>query len=351
MTKRTRNKNIIIIGGGGFIGSYLAKDLSQIDDNNVIVLDRQFDIFNKFEIFNKIENNSKSIYQNIKIIEYDLTSEDPIPFTKLINYLDPDKEILIFNLAAIVGPKLVISKINYMDYELQLQLKIKKIIEFLIDKLYIINSFIYFSTSEVYGDQVYQNEHHELILPNIENKNFDRNRYSISKNYFENYWKEFFINLKLKNNFNNFKYLIIRPFNVIGPFQRNDFVIPIMINKVLNNEEIIVYGDGSQRRNFIYIDDFIYALKLIIDSDLDYEIFNIANLNNTITIKSLAYKIIQIMKRLKNIDYTKDIKFVQDNILIGQKDRLAGTDRLYNELKFRPEYDLDRSIENILKKY
>ena len=341
MIERTRNKNILLIGGGGFIGSYLAKDLSQ--DNNVIILDKEFNVFNK------VKNNFTLFHQNIKTIEYDLTSEEPLPYVKLVNYLDPDKEILVFNLAAVVGPKQVISKTDYMNYELQLQLKIKKIIDFLIDKLYIINSFIYFSTSEVYGNQSYQNEHHDLILPCVEDKNYNRNKYSISKTYFENYWKEFFENKEIKN----FKFLIIRPFNVIGPFQRKDFVIPIMINKVLNNEEIIIYGDGNQRRNFIYIEDFIYALKRVIDSEIyyknSYEIFNIANLNNTITIKNLAYKIIQIIKKIKNINYQNDIKFIQNEILVGQKDRLAGIDRLYNDLKFKPEYDLDQSIEKILE--
>jgi UDP-glucuronate decarboxylase len=54
-------------------------------------------------------------------------------------------------------------------------------------------------------------------------------------------------------------YTIFRFFNTYGPNQSDDFVIPRFLKQSLNNEDITIYGDGSQTRTFCYVDDNIDA--------------------------------------------------------------------------------------------
>jgi dTDP-glucose 4,6-dehydratase len=65
---------------------------------------------------------------------------------------------------------------------------------------------------------------------------------------------------------------IIRPFNVFGPGQKDGkcgAVIPIWVTNLLEGKDITIYGDGTQSREFIYIDDLLSAYKIIIDKMLN----------------------------------------------------------------------------------
>jgi UDP-glucose 4-epimerase len=88
-------------------------------------------------------------------------------------------------------------------------------------------------------------------------------------------------------------YVIAVPHNIIGPRQKYDDpfrnVASIMVNLMLQNRQPIIYGDGTQKRCFSYIDDVIYCLeRLALDSDVTSEVFNIGPDEEFITINELA---------------------------------------------------------------
>ena len=80
---------------------------------------------------------------------------------------------------------------------------------------------------------------------------------------------------------------IVRFFNVYGPRQSSNFVIPIFINKAIKNEPIRVFGNGSQTRCFTYVDDIVEAVMKVVEKGKAGEAYNIGN-NNPTTILELA---------------------------------------------------------------
>ena len=92
---------------------------------------------------------------------------------------------------------------------------------------------------------------------------------------------------------NNIEWVIVVPHNIIGPKQKYDDpyrnVVSIMINRLLQNKRPIIYGDGNQKRCFSYIDDCIYCLLALIDSNqVVGEIINIGPDEEFVTINKIA---------------------------------------------------------------
>jgi UDP-glucose 4-epimerase len=99
---------------------------------------------------------------------------------------------------------------------------------------------------------------------------------------------------------NDIIYTIIVPHNIYGPRQcytdpfRN--VAAIMINRILNNKQPVIYGDGMQKRCFSYIEDVIYCLeRVLVQDNLNGEIINIGPDEIFVTINELAQMIADIM--------------------------------------------------------
>lgn len=110
---------------------------------------------------------------------------------------------------------------------------------------------------------------------------------------------------------NNIDYTIIVPHNIIGTRQnytdpfRN--VVAIMINRMLQGKQPIIYGDGEQKRTFSFVDDCIFCIENIIkQNNLNGEVINIGPDKEFITINELAQEIAkQLNFDLKPI-YVKD---------------------------------------------
>ena len=92
---------------------------------------------------------------------------------------------------------------------------------------------------------------------------------------------------------NNIEWVIAVPHNIIGPRQKYDDpfrnVVSIMINRILQGQPPIIFGDGEQKRCFSYIDDVIFCLeKLALDKNINREIINVGPDEEAISIKDLS---------------------------------------------------------------
>jgi UDP-glucose 4-epimerase len=101
------------------------------------------------------------------------------------------------------------------------------------------------------------------------------------------------------SNLYGMQYTIIVPHNIIGPRQKYDDpyrnVAAIMINRVLQNKPPIIYGDGSQKRCFSYVDDVIYCLVKVISQDnVNGEIINVGPDSEYVTINEMTRMILDI---------------------------------------------------------
>ena len=98
----------------------------------------------------------------------------------------------------------------------------------------------------------------------------------------------------------------LRYFNVYGPGQSKEYagVISIFIERALKNKDIIIYGDGNQKRDFVYVDDVVDANIAAMNYSGNEKIFNIAS-GNSVKIKDLAEKIIELCSSTSKILYQK----------------------------------------------
>ena len=255
-------KKILITGGAGNVGSALSKALVDSGKYNVVVADNLItgDI-------RKLPNNQS----NFTFIKCDINDYDEIAPIMLSNRFD-----FVFHYAALVGVKRTLDNPIMVLDDID---GIKNILT--LSKNTGVKRVFFSSSSEVYGEPVEfpQNEHTTPLNSRLP--------YAIVKNvaeaFFKSYHKEY-----------GLEYTIFRFFNTYGPGQSDDFVVPRFINMALKNQDITIYGDGSQTRTFCYIDDNIEATKRIFEDNL--HINDIVNIGSgvEVSVLDLAKKVINI---------------------------------------------------------
>ncbi|MCZ7362544.1 MAG: NAD-dependent epimerase/dehydratase family protein, partial [Candidatus Methanoperedens sp.] len=163
-----------------------------------------------------------------------------------------------------------------------------------------------------------------------------RSPYAISKLDCEYAAKIFYDEYGLKTT-------VLRYFNVFGPRQdptsQYAAAIPIFISKALRNEDLLIYGDGSQTRDFVFVKDVVLANELVMSRG-DGRIFNVAN-GSAISILELAERIIELTNSGSKIKYT-------DPRAGDIKHSLADISEISN-IGFRPKFDLEKGLIETIK--
>ena len=138
--------------------------------------------------------------------------------------------------------------------------------------------------------------------------------------------------------------IIIRSNNIYGKKQFTEKVIPKFITQLLNNEKITIQGDGSNKRSFLYIDDLIEAIELIL---LKGKIGNIYNISSTdeISIMDLAKKIFEIM----NVDEKNKINYIDDRPYNDKRYYIC--DKKLKELGWMKKTDLNEGLKKTIEWY
>lgn len=191
-----------------------------------------------------------------------------------------------------------------------------------------INRVFYSSSSEVYGEPV--------ALPLNENSTPLNTRlpYAAVKSMGELFIKEF----SLKHGFD---YTIFRFFNTYSEHQSLDFVIPIFINKALKNEDIEIFGDGSQTRTFLYADDNVnFTFECLFNKSTINQVINVGS-DAEVSIKSLAELIIS------EVNSTSKIRFL-DSLKKGDMTRRKPDNRVFLKNYNRDLISLKEGIRKFL---
>jgi GDP-L-fucose synthase len=143
--------------------------------------------------------------------------------------------------------------------------------------------------------------------------------------------------------------LIIRPGNLYGPHDKFDVqkskVIPSLIRKIHIKREknLVVWGDGKDLKDFLYIDDFIDALVKCINFVNYYTIINIAS-GKSITIKKILKILIQLTKKKKIIQYDKS----QPSMIPARKININKAKKI---LKWKPKTSLSSGLKKTIEYY
>ena len=188
--------------------------------------------------------------------------------------------------------------------------------------------FIQISTDEVYGslDKTGYFTEETNINPN--------SPYSASKAAADMFCRSYFETFK-------FPVIITRCSNNYGPNQHAEKLIPTIVNKLLNNQKIPIYGDGSNIRDWLYVKDNCYALDLILHKGKIGEVYNIGCHNEKNNL-DLAKEIIEIL----NKDYSL-IEFVTDRL--GHDKRYAiDYSKIQKELGYKPQFSFSVGIQETI---
>ena len=266
-----KNKNILITGGLGFIGSHLTNKL--IKNNNITIIDNLST--------GKIDNLENINHENLTLIKKDLNSIDLNATLANIDY--------VFHLAAMSSVPLSIKQPISCNME-----NVTSTINLLNACVHNnVKKIIFSSSSAVYGKNTnIPLKETELPMPT--------SPYASSKASCELYLQSFHESYGLN-------YIVLRYFNTFGPKQDNNSqysaVIPNFISALLKNEQAEIYGDGEQTRDFIYVEDVVKANINAVESDYN-GIINIAS-GNSISINQL-YDIIKKIK-INNDNFEKNL--------------------------------------------
>ncbi|MGM0649101.1 MAG: SDR family NAD(P)-dependent oxidoreductase [Bacteroidota bacterium] len=269
-------RKILITGGAGFIGSATAKKLIKDEDNFVVVVD---DLSTGH--IEKLPEKS----DNFRFIKCDVNNYKDMLEVMLAYRFD-----FVFHYAAVVGVN------RTQNNPIKVLKDVKGIENILnISKNIGVKRIFYASSSEVYGEPV-------EIPQNVYTTPLNsRLPYAIVKNLGEAYLKSF-------NKEYGIDYTIFRFFNTFGPMQTKDFVITKFLKMALNNQDITIYGDGSQTRTFCYIDDNVDAcVKIAYDNSLVNDVINIGQSEET-SIKELAQTIIELTGSSSKLIYLPPLK-------------------------------------------
>lgn len=226
---------ILVTGGAGFIGSHLCEQLIK-DGHTIICLD------------NFLNGNLTNIRHLLNYKTFKLLSGDIRDFATLEKIM-PGVDA-IYHLAAqihvdrsIIEPKLTYD-VNVVGTQNILEAA----------RTYDVQKIVYVSTSEVYGSAQFvpMDESHPLSAPHPYGASkiaADRMCHAYNQTYQMNI-------------------AIVRPFNAFGPRQKDSGyggVISIFVKRVMSGMPPIVYGDGSQTRDYTYVGDLVEALGLILE--------------------------------------------------------------------------------------
>jgi dTDP-glucose 4,6-dehydratase len=309
------NKNIIVTGGLGFIGSNLI-DLLISKKYSVINLDK---VSYSSNFYNLKEYKNHTKYRFIKC---DLNSK------KILSILMKYKPICIFNLAAethvdrsIDGPK------NFINSNVLGTFNLLEAFKIFSSKHN--SKLVHISTDEVYGD----------VLKGRSDEKYSykpSSPYAASKaasdHLVYSYIRTYKIPAVISNCSNNY-----------GPKQHPEKLIPKLIYNIINNKELPIYGRGKNSREWLHVKDHCMALFKVFEKGKIGEFYNIGsnkNLNNIQITKAL----LKIAKNFIHIGNNVKIKYIADRP--GHDQRYAlNSNKIKKKLNWKPQIKFDNGLK------
>lgn len=314
--KELKDRKILVTGGAGFVGSNLSAMILK-NGGQVVCFD---------DLSTGSERNITDLKANPN---YKFIKGDANNFDDLKKVFADNKFDYVFHYAARVGVIRTIERPLEVLEDIQ---GIRHILEFSKDNG--VKKVMFSSSSEVYGEPVEiperEDGHLNAKLP-----------YAVVKLVGENFMKSYFQTHGLKT-------CSLRFFNVYGPRQDASaygFVAGIFIKQALKGESITVFGDGTQTRDFVFVEDNLNATFKALFSDVtNGESINIGT-GRPITILDLAETIIRVTGSKSKIEFKP---FRKDGEI---KHRFPDVAKMKRLLDYAPQYTLEDGVRKTLEWY
>lgn len=320
---------VLVTGASGFIGSAMVRDLIREEKHSVVALVRQTDVRNLHRL------NSDSINMALSEGTLRLVFGD---LTKDISGLTEGCDVVV-NFAAktfvdhsIRDPWPFIETNIIGTYNLLEDARRNKV-----------KRYIQISTDEVYG-AIIEGAYKEDARLN------PTNPYAAAKAGADA------LTVSYTNTFGLWT-AVTRTENNYGPWQASQKVFPTFVRALLKGKKLPVYGDGKHRRQWLWVDDHISAVKILFDAEVEPgQIFHVAGSQELENLE-LAEKIIEEMVALKEISINRSIKedyieFLDDhNARPGHDRRYALVCEKMKALGWEPKVGLDNGIREAVRWY
>lgn len=312
-----KNKSVLVTGGAGFIGSHLVDRLTAYEPESLTVVDNLF--------LGKKRNlaNAKKKFPGVKFINQDVSKID-----KMREIMGKEGTDVVFNLAVIPLPACFEKPSWVFTHNNDITLAICELAR---EDAY--ETLVHFSSSEAYGNS--------LSGPMDENHPLNGTTpYAASKGASDllvfSYEQTFGIDAS-----------IIRPFNNYGPRQNEGSyagVIPLTIKRIMDKEPPVIFGDGKQTRDYLYVTDTAEAaIKIYNSARTRNKVLNIAS-GKEVRIDHLLHLIAKIMgfkgRILHEPDRPADVRRHIANIYLAE-----------DLIDFKPTVGLEEGLKMTIEWY
>ena len=313
-----KDSKILVIGGAGFIGSFVVTELLKHPVKEVVIYDN-FARGNKQHLQEQLKDERCSIFpfggdiREIDILDTAVQGKDyviSLAAMWLLHCKDYPRTAFDVNIAG-----------TFNVFEACVKHKVKKL--------------IWSSSASVYGDA--------LELPMTEEHPFNnKNFYGASKIAGEAMATAF-------NDRYGLKIIGLRYMNVYGPHQDQTAaytgVVPIMLNKIEANEAPSINGDGSQAYDFVYVEDVARANVQALLSNQDFGMYNVGTEVQT-TINELCEMILKLKESDLKVQYNP---YSEDDARSMVKNRIGSRVKAEQELGFKYKYELKEGLQKLIE--
>lgn len=323
-----KKKIVLITGGAGFIGSNTLDYLfNKYPKNKFIVLDAltyAADVRN-IPDYIRYSSNFKFWYGNVRN-------------SKLVEHLVSQSDIIIHFAAETHVARSIFDDMVFFETDV---LGTQTIANAVLHNRKRIEKFIHISTSEVYGTALTpkMGEEHPLN---------PQSPYAAAKTGADRLVYSYITTYQIPA-------VIVRPFNIFGPHQHLEKLIPRFITSCILNEPLTIHGTGRSSRDFTYVEDLIRALDMIIVAPAKKvlgQVFNVGS-GESHSVHEIANLIIKMMN-----DKSDRVEYSHSSMNIGDRPgqvfrHTADNSKIRRVLGWRPRINfkegLDRTIEWYLK--
>jgi len=314
---KLENSKVLVIGGAGFIGSFVVTELLKHPVKSVVVYDN-FARGKREYLSEALTDERCSIFpiggdiRDIDILNEAMIGIDYVFCLSamwLLHCKDFPRTAFEVNIAG-----------TFNVLEACVKNKVKKL--------------IWSSSASVYGDAV---EVPMMEAHPFNNKNF----YGATKIAGEAMATAF-------NDRYGLEVIGLRYMNVYGPHQDQTAaytgVIPIMLNKIDANESPVINGDGSQAYDFIYVEDVARFNVLALESEVKHGFYNVGTEVQT-SIKQLCDLILELKNSELKVTYKP---YTADDARALVQNRIGSNKKAQADLGFMPKYDLKTGLQKLI---